>query len=420
MPNPGERTAMTRGESVREAVLIPTGRELKSYACMRSLNQQGIHTVVASECDCIPQFSSRYCSETATLASPTADIEAYRDSLLDLAARPDIEAVIPIREYDAYVLSKYRDAFTDHVSLVTPSMETLRTGHDRLRLAEAGREAGVPVADTRRLSEVDDWDRDAVVKSRYNILTPDYVDGCSTTDVREVRRITYLQPGDDPDTAAVRASMGHDPVVQDFIPKEDKHLFCALYDHGDPVATYQHRQLRGNSWVGGGAVYRESAYSQEVEDVARQLLSHIDWHGLACLEYVKDAETGEWKFYEINPRMWQSLPSTVRAGADFPANYWHLALGQHDRIDPSYETGVRCHILYGEASHLLSVLREEAPLVERPGFQERLWEIASSCIRHPRFDYLRSDDLPFFASCLRHTLSTGITPSRTIENEPSR
>lgn len=410
---------MSGTDAEQGAVLLPTGKDPKSYACLRSLERRGIDTILASEYDRLPQFASRYCSETARLADPTEDIRAYKDSLRDLAARPDVETIIPMRECDAYVLARYRDEFTEHVSLVTPDADTLRQGHDRLRLAEAAADAGVPVAETRRLSDVDELDREAVVKSRFNILTPDYVDGIGPDEVGEVKRVQFLEPGSDFDAAAIREAMRHDPIVQDYIPKADKHLFCALYDHGEALATYQHRQLRGNSWIGGGAVYRESAYSAEVEEVADQLLSELDWHGLACMEYVKDAETGEWKFYEINPRVWQSLASTVRSGADFPYYYWLRARGEADRIDPTYETGVRCHFLYGEVRHLLTVLREETPLVDPPSFNGRAWEIFSSCLQHPRFDYLRSDDLGFFAGCLRESLSTGIRSSRTIDSESS-
>jgi len=50
----------------------------------------------------------------------------------------------------------------------------------------------------------------------------------------------------------------------------------------------------------------------------RDLLDWLDWHGLACIEYIGDADTGEFVLVEINPRMWQSLAGAVAAGADFP------------------------------------------------------------------------------------------------------
>lgn len=395
-----------------ETALVPTGRQLKSYACVRSLERKGIPTITASTEGDIPQFASRYCSERTVLPSGPDDPVAYKDSLLELAAHPDVLTAIPVREIDAFVLAKYRDEFEDHVSLVTPRLATLERAHDRLRLAREAERAGVPYAETRLLSDVDEWDGRAIVKSRYNILTGEYVDDYPADHAEEVKQIWSLRPGERPDVDAVREAANHEPIVQEFVPQADKHLYCALWDEGEPLATYQHRQLRQNSWVGGGGVYRESTHSRAVEDVAYDLLSHLEWTGFACIEYVEDAETGEWTFLEINPRVWQSLPETVRAGADFPYYYWLRARGEPERIDPAYDVGVRCHIAYGEVAHLLSILRDDSPLVERPSFARTMLEIAGSCLAHPRFDYIRSDDPGLFLSCIRDTLSTGVTSSR--------
>ena len=394
------------------SLLIPTGRQMKSYACMRSLNRKGVHTIVASEHEQLPHFSSRFCSERIQIPSPSTDLIAYKDALLEIATRPDVRSAVPVRECDVYVFAKYRSEFEDHVSLVTPRLEVLRKAHDRLQLATEAEKAGVPVAETRLLSDVDEWNFDAVVKSRFNILTDEYVEGCSPAEAKEVKDVRFLTAGDDPDMEAIRKAMDHDPVVQDFIPEADKHLYCALWNHGEPVATYQHKQIRKNSWVGGGGVYRESVYSEAVEDAAYDLLSHLDWHGFACIEYVQDEETGEWKFLEINPRIWQSLPEAVRADADFPYYYWLCAQGNPERIDPEYETGVACHIAYGELAHLLSVLRDESPFIERPSFGGTLWDIAVSCLLNPRFDYIRLDDPRLFLSAVQETLSAGVTSSR--------
>jgi hypothetical protein len=191
-----------------------------------------------------------------------------------------------------------------------------------------------------------------------------------------------------------------------------KHLYCLLWNKGEPVATYQHRQIRQNSWVGGGGVYRESTHSQAVEEAAYDRLSQLDWHGLACIEYVQDERTGEWKFLEINPRVWQSMTEALRTGADFPYYYWLCLNGDAEAIDHDYETGVACHLAYGELAHLKSVRNDESPFIERPSFGGTLWEIAKSCVANLRFDYIRLDDPKLFWGAVKETLSSGVTNSR--------
>ncbi|QLH84917.1 carboxylate--amine ligase [Halosimplex pelagicum] len=379
---------------------------------MRSLGRQGIRTVVASEHDRIPHFASRFCDERVRIPASPDDLLAYRDALLDLAKRPDVRTIVPVRECDVYLFARYREAFEREVSLVAPPLETLASAHDRLRLAEAAADAGVPVPETRLLSDVEEWDANVVIKPRYNILTDAYLDDVPPETAREVKNVRFLTPGEEPDTAEIRAEMGHDPIVQTFVPQAEKFLYCALWNEGEPVATYQHRQIRQNSWVGGGGVYRESTHSQAVEDAAHDLLSHLDWHGFACVEYVRDERTGEWKFLEINPRVWQSMPEAVRAGADFPYYYWLCARGRPEAVDHDYETGVSSHIAYGELAHLRSVLDDDSPFLDRPSYGGTLWEIAKSCVTDPRFDYIRLDDPGLFLSALRETLSSGVTSSR--------
>ncbi|MFC4550103.1 MULTISPECIES: carboxylate--amine ligase [Halorussus] len=393
----------------RESVLIPTGYDPAAYSCLRSLAERGIYTIVASENDDAPEFASRFCDETAVLPSPHDDLLAYKDALVGLTARPDVKTVIPIREEDAYVFAKYREAFEEHASLVTPDLETLERVHDRKQLFEAADRAGAPIPETRLLSGVDDWTPELIIKSRYNLLTDEWGGSGSPRRAEEVKTVKHLEPGETPDLDAVREEMKHEPIVQEFVPKDGEYMFGGIYDHGEPLATFQHRQIRGNSYTGGGGVYREAMYDPELEQVARDLLSELDWHGLACIEYMRDAETGEYKLTEINPRMWQSLPAAVRAGADFPHYYWLQATGQADEIDagphPGYEVGSSSHLLYGEVGHLLSVLRDESPHVERPSLVGTAWEILSSCYHRPNFDYLRADDPGPFVQGVGHMFS---------------
>lgn len=322
-------------------------------------------------------------------------MHGYVRALLSLVEADDSPIVIPVREEDVYVLSKYKDTFEDHCSAIVPSFDVLRTVYDRLRLIEIAESAGVPVPETRLLTDVDDWDRELIVKSRWNLLSNEFVDSCPPDELSRVKKLIHLEPGKQPDSDGICEELRHVPIAQEFIPREDEYMFAALCDHGVPLATFQHRQIRGNSYRGGGGVYRESVYDPELESVALRLLDHLNWNGLACIEYVKDANTDEFVLMEINPRMWQSLSATVRMGADFPYYYWLHATDRSEKIDPQYVIGVGCHYLRGEIEYLMSVLREDSPLIEPPPVPCALWEFASSVVEQPNFDYLcRDDPLP--------------------------
>lgn len=389
-------------ESSRDSVLVPMGLESKGYACVRSPAQHGVRTIVASEYEKVPTGASRFSDEAVRVPSPKEDLLAYRDALLEYAARPNVRTILPTRPQDTYLFSVYESAFEEYVSLVTPSRETLRTVHDRARLAAAADAAGVPVPETRLLSEVSDPEHPKIIKSRYNLLAGEYLDTYAEDEVTIEKAITHLTPGDEIDREELVRDMGHEPIVQEYIPSSHEYLFGALYDHGEPLATFQHRQIRGDSYTGGGGVYRKSTDIPELDRVGRRLLDTLDYHGLACIEYMKHEETGEFYLTEINPRLWQSVPCAVRAGAHFPWYYYLLATGRADEIDPEYEVDFGTHQLYGEVGHFASLFTDSSDIVERPSIPGTAWQILRSCVAEPRFDDLRPDDLRPFLRSVTH------------------
>jgi hypothetical protein len=119
---------------------------------------------------------------------------------------------------------------------------------------------------------------------------------------------------------------------------------------------------------------------------------------------MKDAETGEFVLTEINPRMWQSLPCAVQAGANFPYYYWLMTQGMADKIQHDYNIGVGSHLLYGEIGYLLSILQEDSPLVERPSIFTELQAVLQSCYYMPYFDNFCVDDPKPFIRGIKFTL----------------
>ncbi|USZ69742.1 carboxylate--amine ligase (plasmid) [Halorussus salilacus] len=392
-----------------ESVIVPAVDVPSSFVALRSLHRRGIHTIAVSERESPEVFCSRYCDEAVRVPSPNRTASGYREALLDLAMREDVRTILPVREEDAYVLSRYKAEFDEYVDLPIPDFGTLRKVQDRTELFDVAAEAGVPVPETELLTEWTDWSRPTIVKGRYTILADAYRESPPTVGGQAVRngggteaglanppKTEYLPPGERPDVDALRDRSGHVPLVQEYLPDTDEYSFCAMYDRGEPLATFQHRQIRGFSYSGGTSAFRKSVYDPDLEAEGLKLLDALDWHGPADVEFKRDDRTGEFKLMEVNPRFWSSVPFAVQAGADFPLYYWRLATGRADRIGGEYEVGIGGHLLVGEISYLRSVVFEDVPLVERPSMGAALAAVLSSLVRHPRFDYAdRSDPCPF-------------------------
>ncbi len=389
----------------RGTVLLPAGHSVKALTCVRSLGKRGVTTLVATEDPSVPAGVSRYCSEIESVRSPYEDIVEYKNGLLALAKRPDVRTIIPNREVDAYVLSKYLDEFDDHVARVWPTFPALRAVHDGLELARIADNAEVPVPETWTLSAVEDWDRELIVKARYSILTTDYVDSFSKTECDGCPDPIHPEPGREPSQSTIDGAMhGHEPIVQEFIPIAHEYSYRALYEHGNCVASSLRRQIRGKSYAGGASVCRELTRNAELEALGEQVLDELEWHGLATVQFLEDARTGAYTLAEVNPRTWTSIPCDVRSGADFPYFVWQLATGNRDDIDSTHETGLATHLLFGELQYLASVLRDDYPNTPNPGLLNSVRDVLWSCYTDPRFDYLTYDDPAPFAREARHAL----------------
>lgn len=399
---------MVQQHASGRSVLIPAGFSPKSLTSVRSLGSHGVHTVVASHRRSVPAFASRYCDEAVVVPSPWEDLLAYKDALLKLAARPDISVIIPSQEEDAFLLSKYSEEFAEHVAPLWPPMDTLRTAHDGKRLPEVAEEIGLRVPETMLYDEVDDWSRKLIVKARYSILTSEYAPSLSPTVCEGKTDPVHPSPGTAPSQSVIDEAFARNPpIVQEYVPIAQEYSFRALCDHGDPVATSLKRQVRGKTYAGGASVFCELIRDERIEEMGRRLLEHLDWHGIASVQFIEDARTGELKFTEINPRTWTSIPLDVRGGVDYPYFYWLLARGMGERIQPTYEEGFAAHLLFGEFQYLRSVLRDDYPNAVRPTFGTALRDVLTSIYEHPNSYFLIADDPVPFVSGLRNVLSDG-------------
>lgn len=418
------------------AVVVPADPGGSSLACMRSLGRRGVHVVGTARNADAPALASRYCDETHVLPDPGEDVAAYARALRSLARRPDVDAIVPLSEVDAYVLSRHRDAFATHVGTPWPDADVMRTAQDRVALFERAADAGVRTPETALLGEFDAWTDRYVVKPRHTVVV---VDGGARTGTASVH-----EAGVEPDVTSFVDEMGHEPIAQAYVPSAGEFGFFALYDHGTPVATFQHRRVRSYTYDGGASVYRESIADDALADAGRRVLDALDWHGPAMVEFRKDARDGEYVLLEVNPRFWGSLPLAVAAGVGFPAAYWTLSMGgdvtdaasavgsqdatgedsarlagERSRagdesaatdggrpgVDvgatgrPGYEVGVGCHRLLGECSYLLSVHERTFEHVERPSLAREVAAVARSLVAQPNFDVLSlSDPKPFLAT----------------------
>lgn len=134
-----------------------------------------------------------------------------------------------------------------------------------------------------------EWQREdgsLVIKPRYSIV----VDNEHSTS-REPT-VQTLGSSERPSIESLVDEMGHVPIAQEYVPNGGEYGFFALMERGDPVLTFQHHRLRSGESPGGASVYRVSVDIPELREYGSVLLSELDWHGPAMVEFRRDVLDG--------------------------------------------------------------------------------------------------------------------------------
>ena len=377
----------------RGAAVVPGIGTQSSVVAVRSLARAGVSPIVASDGARSPALDSKYRSETVAVPAPSESMEGYADAFVALAEREDVRTILPLREADVYALASRRREMSDHLNPTWPTFDTLRSAQDRRTLLSIAADLGVPTPRTRLLTDWRGTDEPVVVKPRYSIVVDEETSSAREFDVR------VLGPSERPSVRSIIDDMGHVPVVQEYVPEDGEFGFFALMDEGEAVATFQHRRIRSFNYTGGASVYREAVDLPELTEHGLVLLSALDWHGPAMVEFRRDARDGSFKLMEINPRFWGSLALPVHAGVDFPRHYFGLAVGERpDPEDVEYDVGVGSHLLTGELAYLYNVARADG-YGDPPPLGREVVSILASIARNPNFDLLSVDDpRPFLSN----------------------
>jgi predicted ATP-grasp superfamily ATP-dependent carboligase len=188
-------------------------------------------------------------------------------------------------------------------------------------------------------------------------------------------------------------------LLQQYICGQAHGVF-AFYNQGKPVATFAHRRLRENPPSGGVSVLCESVEKNpEAWRMARTLLDHVGWHGVAMVEFKVTAD-GTPYLMEVNGRFWGSLQLAIDAGVDFPWLLYQLATGR--AVDPvnGYAIGVKSRWLLGDLARLGKVLMgdELVPGLQRPGKMRSILQFLNFFDANTRCQENRWHDIkPFFS-----------------------
>jgi protein-tyrosine-phosphatase/predicted ATP-grasp superfamily ATP-dependent carboligase len=298
------------------------GQDERSFlSVVRSLGRHGIEVHVAWCPPAAPAARSRHISGFHELPWPSASAGRAEDALGRLLERERFDLVVPTNDPAMIPLQRNRARFERLSRLAIPPDNALDVAFDKIKTHELASSLGIPVAGGAVVRQPEELEPvlaqltyPVVVKPRASFLPGDldergYVRRCR--DGAAVRRAV--------DDLLLRG----DVLVQQAVHGPG-HGYELLADRGEILMRFQHERVHEPPH-GGWSTYRRSArINPGFEEAARQLVSALDYTGVAMVEFKGEPATGRWILVEINARFWGSLPLALSAGVDFPAALWDL------------------------------------------------------------------------------------------------
>jgi predicted ATP-grasp superfamily ATP-dependent carboligase len=116
-------------------------------------------------------------------------------------------------------------------------------------------------------------------------------------------------------------------MVQEIVPGggEAQFSYAALCRDGSPLASIVARRTRQfPADFGQFSTYVETVEEPQVIKSAERLLAATRFTGLVEVEFKRDSRNGQFKVFDINPRVWGWHTLSRRAGVDFPHLLWLL------------------------------------------------------------------------------------------------
>jgi predicted ATP-grasp superfamily ATP-dependent carboligase len=273
-----------------------------------SFGSRGIPVIALSSEKNPPAFHSKYVTRKY-VSPPVQEEQALLDFLLNLEEKgvllysDDAATSFTSRNLEKLKVAGYL--------INVPDYQKLMRGFDKAELAKAAAECEVPVIPTVAVREFSDLQQAWQELDKPLILKPTRLAGGKFTVIRQEDE---LEPAFQKMKALVESPrfrhLQSGLIAQEFISYGYDDIYCceSYYTReSKPIGFLSIHKIRPNintDGTAGGRLYAgETEKNPELENFTRKLLDHLQWTGLAHLDWLYSKKYNQYLLCEINPRL---------------------------------------------------------------------------------------------------------------------
>lgn len=301
-----------------------------TLATIRSLGIRGLKVDVGSSFKSSLGSFSRYVHSAFVYPDPKLYPRNFVNLIIKISKKNNYDVIMPIGYHCTVASSKFKDELESVSAIPVTDYERLKVAARKDATISLAESLGIPVPDTFLLERVN-------TPEASSFEYPLVVKGIMGSGI-----ISYAtNPRELVEKFSLFCGRGHGPLLVQKYVRGEGYGFFALFNHGKPRAMFMHRRIREYPITGGASTVAESVYEPKIKEYGLKILSALDWHGVAMVEFKKDIEENDFKLLEINAKFWGSLDLAITCGIDFPYLLYKMAVDGDIKPSYNYRVGVK-------------------------------------------------------------------------------
>ena len=342
-------------------VAITYGWNRVAYNVLRALSHSGVTVAVGDPSFLAMAKRSKYCRRTFTYPSFHNNPLKFIENLTSIFEKISPQVYLPMHE-ETFIVAKYIKRFESlGVKVPIHDFETLQMIHRKDSVCDVAEKLDIPVPKTYKPRDQQD------LKEIWSELPNPKMAVIKTINSNSSKGVHYAKSYDE----FIRIyenlletnifDKEEYPIIQEYVCGRGYGV-SMLFNKGELRARFTHRRLREKIASGGTSTVRGSTKNAVLEEFSERLLSSLNWHGIAMVEYKWDETKKVGWLMEVNPRFWGSLGLAIKAGVNFPYLLYKMAIDGD--VDPvlDYHEDVIVKWILGDALAYIDFLRGRSKL----------------------------------------------------------
>ncbi|MBT8382396.1 MAG: ATP-grasp domain-containing protein [Ignavibacteria bacterium] len=309
------------------AVII--GSDFQALGAIRSLSEKNVPVFLIEHELGISKFSrfvNRRAKDYSLLSS-----DSFTDRLIKIAEKENLKdwVLYPNNDEIIKLISINRDKLKDWYKIPVPSWDIVKNFYYKQNAYRIAKNLSIPIPRIYKNGSIEqlldnDYQFPVILKPAckedyYPIMKKKAIKINNRSElVSEYKKMTSII-----DSSNI--------VIQDMIEGGPNKLFSyvTFFDGKKCVAGMSANRLRQHPMdFGHATTYAESVELPEIADMAEKLLKEMNYFGIAEVEFMKDDKENEYKFLEINGRIWGWHTLAKAAGINLPYLIFQHMIGE--------------------------------------------------------------------------------------------